>query len=122
MQYPLTVGSCTPTQLAGPPALPCPGRVQVLQRKTERAAGRGSTGWEARLREEADTDGQTVQGEGHCKGVLSRGDKYKSWATGPQRLPPQKEHILTLHLLGTASQATLPLCQGPARAPPAKAG
>lgn len=43
------------------------------------------------------------------RGVLSPGDKYKSWATRPQQLPPQKEHTLTLHLLGTAIRATFPV-------------
>lgn len=44
--------------------------------------------------------------------VLSPGDKYKSWATGPQQLQPLKEHALTLYRLGTAIGAATFLCTG----------
>lgn len=120
MQHPLTVRSCTPTQLIGPPAPSKPWKDPSASAEDRESggkrqhwlgrlpAGRGRHRWAESAR------------RGHCKGgVLSRRDKFKSWATGPQRLPPLKEYTLTLHLLGTAIRATFPLCpSGPLRPGP----
>lgn len=108
---PPTVCSRAPTQLVGPHTLPRPGRIRVLQWKTERA-GRGGTGRkppaERGRHRRAESARRGLPG-GQCCPPNGRTDERKPRATGSQLLLPPKEHP-TLHLLGRNSGATLSPC------------